>query len=122
MTKTCFSGMSVTMLKKRLRGHQWASVGLLMGGLVLVHLDQAGAMDHAQGNALVGFSAVLLACTCAGVAGCYLEAVLKASTRRRRLRSFSVSFYGGDETGQQWSGRGCHRDPQGGRRAARARV
>jgi len=87
--------LSVTMLKKKLRPHQWGGVGLLTLGLVLVQLSQSQAgAGSAGGNALVGFSAVLSACTLAGFAGCYLERVLKGSTTSLWIRNLQLSAWG----------------------------
>jgi solute carrier family 35 (UDP-sugar transporter), member A1/2/3 len=89
--------LSVTMLNKQLKPRQWGGVSLLMVGLVLVQLSQGGSggLGNKGGdNTLVGFSAVLSACTLAGFAGCYLERVLKGCTTSLWIRNIQLSIWG----------------------------
>jgi solute carrier family 35 (UDP-sugar transporter), member A1/2/3 len=90
--------LSVTMLKKKLKRSQWGGVGLLTAGLVLVQLSQMGPSGGgggvAGGNTVVGFSAVLTACTLAGFAGCYLERVLKDSATSLWVRNLQLGAWG----------------------------
>lgn len=88
--------LSVFMLKKRLGAQKWLAVGACMLGLVLVQLSQraAGGVDVAGQNQLLGFVAILMACTMSGFAGCYLERVLKGCDTSIWIRNLQLGTWG----------------------------
>lgn len=87
--------LSVTMLNKKLKPRQWGGVSLLMIGLVMVQLSQSNNIkDVVNNDKLIGFSAVLSACTLAGFAGCYLERILKGCSTSLWIRNIQLSFWG----------------------------
>jgi len=69
--------VSVSLLKKQLRIRHWAAGVMSVGGLAIVQLSEPNKPTHEGADSLVGFVAVLAACACSGIAGCYLERTLK---------------------------------------------
>ncbi|XP_043269315.1 transaldolase [Venturia canescens] len=72
---------AVTILRRSLRVMQWGALCLLLAGVVLVQMADAGPAKVPSGieqNQLLGFGAALAACFLSGFAGIYFEKILKA--------------------------------------------
>jgi len=75
---------SITMLRKDISKRQWLALILLFLGIGIVQRDSVNAVEkgltdeqRSSQNHLVGFTAVVLACTTSGFAGVYFEKILK---------------------------------------------
>eukprot|EP00928_Gymnodinium_smaydae_P038515 TRINITY_DN26553_c0_g1_i1.p1 TRINITY_DN26553_c0_g1~~TRINITY_DN26553_c0_g1_i1.p1 ORF type:complete len:430 (-),score=105.68 TRINITY_DN26553_c0_g1_i1:345-1451(-) len=105
--------LSVIVLGKALGPTKWCSLLLLTGGVALIQLPRGdGASDEsagagaraagstgadataAAGSAAVGLVAVLSACMTSGLAGVYLEKILKQSDASIWVRNIQLGFFG----------------------------
>lgn len=86
---------AVVILRKKLFKTQWASLVLLLIGVVLVQLAGSGPPKKESGhpqNRLLGFSAALGACFLSGFAGIYFEKILKGSNISVWMRNVQLSL------------------------------
>ncbi|KAF7987603.1 hypothetical protein HCN44_003466 [Aphidius gifuensis] len=86
---------AVVILRKTLLKTQWASLVLLLIGVVLVQLvdsDPLKKVSDNKQNRLVGFSAALCACFLSGFAGIYFEKILKQSNISVWMRNVQLSL------------------------------
>jgi len=91
--------LSVLILGKTLGPTKWASLLTLTLGVTLIQLPRgdaggAGASAPTEGNAAVGLAAVLSACVTSGLAGVYLEKILKQTDASIWLRNIQLAFFG----------------------------
>lgn len=83
------------ILRKTLLKTQWASLVLLLIGVVLVQLadsDPSKKVSDNEKNRLLGFSAALSACFLSGFAGIYFEKILKQSNISVWMRNVQLSL------------------------------
>jgi len=92
--------LSVVLLGKALGAEKWLSLMMLTCGVCLIqfprHVDE-NAQDSAakpEGNAILGLSAVLAACLTSGLAGVYLEKILKQTDASIWLRNIQLALFG----------------------------
>lgn len=73
---------SVALLHRHISSRRWGSLGLLFLGVVLVQTPKAGgavkAVAHVQ-NPVLGMAAVTSACMLSGLAGVWLERIVKST-------------------------------------------
>mmetsp|Transcript_57551 Transcript_57551/g.129407 ORF Transcript_57551/g.129407 Transcript_57551/m.129407 type:complete len:361 (-) Transcript_57551:21-1103(-) len=91
--------LSVIILGKVLGPTKWSALVTLTAGVALIQLPRgssAGESSHApaQGNAVVGLVAVLSACVTSGLAGVWLEKILKQTDASIWLRNIQLAFFG----------------------------
>ena len=88
---------AVTMLGQSIGRLKWASLAILLAGIVLVQLPQlaGGASARAGGSAAVGLAAVLAACVMSGFAGVWFERLLKTSQASLWVRNVQLGVIGG---------------------------
>mmetsp|Transcript_40498 Transcript_40498/g.61163 ORF Transcript_40498/g.61163 Transcript_40498/m.61163 type:complete len:353 (+) Transcript_40498:132-1190(+) len=89
--------LSVIILGKALGTEKWCALFLLTGGVTLIQMprgDAAATAHHAKGNQFVGLVAVLCACMTSGLAGVYLEKILKQSDTSIWLRNIQLGLIG----------------------------
>lgn len=99
--------LSVAILGKSLGPTKWSALLMLTLGVALIQMpreppEEATEMDvatttappHPQGNALVGLVAVLSACVTSGLAGVYLEKILKQTDASIWLRNIQLAICG----------------------------
>eukprot|EP00929_Paragymnodinium_shiwhaense_P054581 TRINITY_DN27362_c0_g1_i1.p1 TRINITY_DN27362_c0_g1~~TRINITY_DN27362_c0_g1_i1.p1 ORF type:complete len:352 (+),score=30.78 TRINITY_DN27362_c0_g1_i1:99-1154(+) len=92
------AGLSVVILGTKLSHEKWGSLVVLTAGVALVNrraLD--GSKPDGHGDSIIGIGAVLAACFTSGLAGVYLEKILKQTTaslfiRNMQLASFASGF------------------------------
>ena len=74
---------SVTLLRRHISGRRWGALGLLFLGVVLVQAPKPGAAATAAAaaahNPLIGMAAVSGACLLSGLAGVWLERIVKST-------------------------------------------
>ena len=83
------------ILRKRLLSTQWGALLLLVCGVALVQLADAGpssAEVTGDQNRVIGFSAALGACFLSGFAGIYFEMMLKSSDLSVWMRNIQLSL------------------------------
>lgn len=90
--------LSVVILGKSLGGTKWVSLLILTCGVSLIQFPR-GDNGHtqeaaAEGNAFVGLCAVLSACVTSGLAGVYLEKILKQSDTSIWMRNIQLGLFG----------------------------
>ena len=74
---------TVTLLGRHISGRRWASLGLLFAGVVLVQSPSASAGSSAalgSQRPLLGLVAVAAACMLSGLAGVWLERIVKRTS------------------------------------------
>jgi len=91
--------LSVFILGKSLGATKWSSLFLLFGGVCFIQYPRgesatAHAATPANGNTTVGLVAVLSACVTSGLAGVWLEKILKQSDASIWLRNIQLAFFG----------------------------
>lgn len=93
------ASLSVLILGTKLNADKWFALVLLTAGVVLVNTsgNHAAMSEEAEGSATIGLSAVGAACFTSGLAGVYLEKILKQSgaslwIRNMQLASFGAAF------------------------------
>eukprot|EP00931_Biecheleriopsis_adriatica_P077914 TRINITY_DN51391_c0_g1_i1.p1 TRINITY_DN51391_c0_g1~~TRINITY_DN51391_c0_g1_i1.p1 ORF type:complete len:352 (+),score=54.56 TRINITY_DN51391_c0_g1_i1:42-1097(+) len=90
--------LSVVILSKALGCTKWLSLLLLTAGVALIQLprgDTSTSTAPSEGNAAVGLTAVLSACVTSGLAGVYLEKILKQRDSSIWMRNIQLAFFGG---------------------------
>lgn len=89
--------LSVVILNKTLGTTKWFALLLLFAGVALIQLprDSGSAASQSSGNAAVGLAAVLSACVTSGLAGVYLEKILKQTDSSIWMRNIQLAFFGG---------------------------
>lgn len=96
LTTAC---LSVLILGKSLGPTKWAALMMLLLGVTLVQWpndwsDVAVSSSGGNGDALIGFLAVLTACFTSGLASVYLEKILKQTTASIWIRNVQLGFFG----------------------------
>jgi UDP-galactose transporter len=99
--------LSVVILGKSLGTTKWSALFMLAAGVALIQMprgpppEDAAEADlttttapHPEGNALVGLVAVLSACVTSGLAGVYLEKILKQTDASIWLRNIQLAICG----------------------------
>lgn len=92
--------LSVAILGKALGATKWAALMTLTVGVALIQLPRGHADGETttskpvEGNATVGLVAVLSACMTSGLAGVYLEKILKQTDASIWLRNFQLGLFG----------------------------
>jgi len=94
--------LSVIILGKALGPTKWCSLLMLTCGVSLIQLPRgqsgsagtAAPAAPANGNAAVGLVAVLSACVTSGLAGVYLEKILKQTDASIWLRNIQLALFG----------------------------
>jgi len=93
--------LSVIILRKKLGPEKWAALLTLTLGVTFIQLPRSSGDDQdtpapapASGNAIVGLVAVLSACMTSGLAGVYLEKILKQTDASIWLRNIQLAFFG----------------------------
>lgn len=87
---------SVTILGKALGPTKWVALCVLLVGIALVQspADAAGAAQKDGHSAVLGFLAVLAACCTSGLAGVYMEAILKKGGVSIWMRNIQLGLFG----------------------------
>jgi UDP-sugar transporter A1/2/3 len=89
------AGLSVIILGTRLNGEKWFALLMLTIGIALVSSSGAEAKAIQDGSsAWVGFGAIVGACFTSGLAGVYLEKILKQTTASIWVRNMQLAFFG----------------------------
>lgn len=95
---------AVTILGRKLGGHQWVALLILLVGVAMVQLAQtvekgaevvaALSVTETQPSKqrFLGFSAALMACMLSGFAGIYFEKILKGSNVSVWMRNIQLSL------------------------------
>lgn len=100
--------LSVVILGKSLGATKWSALFMLTIGVALIQMprgppEEAAEVQadlttttapHPEGNALVGLVAVLSACVTSGLAGVYLEKILKQTDASIWLRNIQLAICG----------------------------
>merc|ERR1719362_2012691 len=95
--------LSVMILGKSLGPTKWAALLTLTLGVTSIQMPRSSGDDDtpdtsapapASGNAAVGLIAVLSACITSGLAGVYLEKILKQTDASIWLRNIQLAFFG----------------------------
>lgn len=90
--------LSVVILHKALGVTKWMALCTLTVGVALIQLPRGSASpeapSQASGNASVGLLALFVACWTSGLAGVYLEKILKQSDTSIWLRNIQLAFFG----------------------------
>mmetsp|Transcript_2309 Transcript_2309/g.6485 ORF Transcript_2309/g.6485 Transcript_2309/m.6485 type:complete len:362 (-) Transcript_2309:90-1175(-) len=89
------AGLSVAVLGTRLSAEQWFALVLLTAGVSCVNTSgQVKGSAGEEGNTVLGLSAVLSACVTSGLAGVYLEKILKQSKASLWIRNMQLGMFG----------------------------
>jgi len=86
--------LSFLILGKALGTTKWCSLFILTTGVALIQLPR-GEVKEAHGDPVVGLCAVLSACFTSGLAGVYLEKILKQTDSSIWMRNIQLAFFGG---------------------------
>merc|ERR1712194_262788 len=92
--------LSVVILGKALGATKWCSLCMLFAGVSLIQYPRGESADSshstqpANGNTTVGLVAILSACVTSGLAGVWLEKILKQSDASIWLRNIQLAFFG----------------------------
>jgi UDP-sugar transporter A1/2/3 len=89
--------LSVIILGKALGPTKWSALLMLTSGVSLIQFprgENAGSAQPENGNAAVGLMAVLSACVTSGLAGVYLEKILKQTDASIWLRNIQLALFG----------------------------
>lgn len=87
--------LSVIILNKALGATKWFSLVLLTIGVALIQMPRGGNVAvEAHGNTAIGLTAVLSACVTSGLAGVYLEKILKQTDASIWMRNIQLAFFG----------------------------
>jgi len=89
--------LSVIILHKELGLTKWAALFMLTMGVALIQLPRGSTSvptTPESGNAVVGLAAVLSACVTSGLAGVYLENILKQSSTSIWMRNIQLALFG----------------------------
>jgi len=89
--------LSVVILGKTLGGTKWTALVTLTAGVSLIQFPRgssSSASESAEGNSFVGLIAVLSACVTSGLAGVYLEKILKQTDASIWLRNIQLAMFG----------------------------
>jgi len=91
--------LSVVILGKVLGPTKWSALVTLTAGVALIQLPRGSTAGTAaptpsQGNAVVGLVAVLSACMTSGLAGVWLEKILKQTDASIWLRNIQLAAFG----------------------------
>ncbi|CAE7941732.1 Slc35a3 [Symbiodinium sp. KB8] len=83
--------------KQSLGLEKWCALFILFAGVALIQLPrgETKASSPSGGNAAVGLAAVLSACATSGLAGVYLEKILKQTDSSIWMRNIQLAFFGG---------------------------
>lgn len=91
--------LSVFILRRRLSSQKWTALFLLSAGVTLIQYPgrpetlKVAAGPDSQ-SAFVGMMAVLFACLTSGLAGVYLEKLLKQKTTTLWVNNMQLAIYG----------------------------
>lgn len=91
--------LSVVILGKALGATKWGALMLLTLGVTCIQIPRGGGESTTtssapEGNAAIGLAAVLSACMTSGLAGVYLEKILKQSDASIWLRNIQLATFG----------------------------
>jgi len=89
--------LSVLILGKSLGATKWGALMMLTVGIMLIQMPRGGETKTAgpeSGNATIGLVAVLSACMTSGLAGVYLEKILKQSDTSIWVRNIQLAVFG----------------------------
>jgi len=94
--------LSVLILGKTLGGVKWAALMMLTAGVTLIQMPKGAASGEEatttppqeNHNAAIGLTAVLCACVTSGLAGVYLEKILKQSEASIWIRNIQLGMFG----------------------------
>jgi len=90
--------LSVIILHKELGVTKWMALFLLTFGVALIQLPRGTtsieSATPAPGHPIVGLAAVLSACVTSGLAGVYLEKILKQSDTSIWMRNIQLALFG----------------------------
>ncbi|KAL8427589.1 hypothetical protein Efla_005764 [Eimeria flavescens] len=91
--------LSVALLGRRLSVLKWSALLLLFTGVALIQLPVQGSSSDVASkssgqNSLLGLGAVLCACLTSGLAGVYLEKLLKQKATTIWLSNMQLAVYG----------------------------
>lgn len=99
---------SVILLRKSLSKMKWFSLFVLMFAVALVqlpsdaskeggsHSKESESSNDGFSSALVGLTAILLACISSGFSGVYIEKILKSSDTSMWIRNIQLCEFGSD--------------------------
>mmetsp|Transcript_63973 Transcript_63973/g.187679 ORF Transcript_63973/g.187679 Transcript_63973/m.187679 type:complete len:363 (-) Transcript_63973:48-1136(-) len=89
------AGLSVVVLGTRLSAEKWFALLLLTAGVACVNTTGSMANSAAEdSDSALGLSAVLSACVTSGLAGVYLEKMLKQSNASLWVRNMQLALFG----------------------------
>ena len=71
---------TVTLLKRHISTRRWGALGLLFLGVVMVQAPQPGSAAGAAQQPILGMAAVAAACLLSGLAGVWLERIVKSTS------------------------------------------
>lgn len=84
---------SVTMMKRHISLRRWLALGILFIGIVLVQSPQVAQEASGSHSAVIGMAAVVSACLLSGLAGVWLERIVKRTSEVSIwLRSIQLGF------------------------------
>ncbi|OII76078.1 UDP-galactose transporter family protein [Cryptosporidium andersoni] len=92
--------LCVLIMEKKLLGVQWLSLFLLTAGVIFVQPIKGGELFSNNwsavitGSGVVGLGAVILACFTSGIAGVFLEKLLKDNKTSIWERNIQLALYG----------------------------
>ncbi|CAK9047054.1 UDP-N-acetylglucosamine transporter (Golgi UDP-GlcNAc transporter) (Solute carrier family 35 member A3) [Durusdinium trenchii] len=87
--------LSMLILNKALGSTKWCALLILTTGVALIQLPRGEAKDVQKGDSVVGLAAVISACFTSGLAGVYLEKILKQTDSSIWMRNIQLAFFGG---------------------------
>eukprot|EP00933_Yihiella_yeosuensis_P083410 TRINITY_DN97625_c0_g1_i1.p1 TRINITY_DN97625_c0_g1~~TRINITY_DN97625_c0_g1_i1.p1 ORF type:complete len:359 (-),score=65.96 TRINITY_DN97625_c0_g1_i1:13-1089(-) len=89
--------LSVIILQKALGVQKWTALLLLTVGVALIQFPRGDSAESSpsEGNPMVGLVAVLSACMTSGLAGVYLEKILKQTDSSIWMRNIQLASIGG---------------------------
>lgn len=88
--------LSMLILNKALGSTKWCALLILTTGVALIQLPRGEAKEDVQkGDSVVGLAAVISACFTSGLAGVYLEKILKQTDSSIWMRNIQLAFFGG---------------------------
>jgi UDP-sugar transporter A1/2/3 len=84
---------TVLLLRRQISGEKWLAVLMLTGGVMLI-VSRDDSSQKSQGVMALGLVAVICACITSGIAGVFLEKMLKDSKATIWERNLQLSMFG----------------------------